>query len=139
MNNRYTSIIDPIVSLYRVFHETQMDTAMAVVITTVATVAGAVAHAVKVRIVASFLLYFIFIYFPFIHILLLGFKWHTFRLNYRPHASSHTVATFIYLLFPCITRNRETHFPHLCSFLCPLLEHFLYSIFYIICSTSEVE
>lgn len=67
MNNRYASITDSVVSLYRVFHEMQTDMDMAVVITTVATVAGAVAHAVKVRIVASFPLYFLFIYPPFIY------------------------------------------------------------------------
>lgn len=105
MNNPYTSITDPIVSLYRVFHEMQMDTAMAVVITTVATVAGAVAHAVKVRTHCSVLSFILYIYIPPSVSYYIDFKWHTFRFNYCPHASSHTLATFICLLFPRVTRN----------------------------------
>lgn len=45
----YVRILTP---LYHVFHETQMAMAMAVVITKVATRAGAVVYAVKVRITA---------------------------------------------------------------------------------------
>lgn len=77
----YASITDPIVSLYRVFHEMQTDMDMAVVITTVATVAGAVARAVKVRIVASFL-FILFIYPLPVSLYILNI----FRLSYRQHA-----------------------------------------------------
>lgn len=50
-------MIDFIPFLYGVLHETQMDMAMAVV-TTVATVVGAAAHVVKVRILASFRIFY---------------------------------------------------------------------------------
>lgn len=59
-------------SLYHVFHETQMAMAMAVVITKVATRAGAVVYAVKVRIIAflDIFYHFYFIIFIFVFVFL---------------------------------------------------------------------
>lgn len=73
----------------------------------------------------SVLSFIIYIYISPIRIVI-DFKWHTFRLNYRPYASSLYISYIHLSVTPLRESKRVFHSPHLCSFLCSLFKHLFF-------------